>query len=754
MLTRKMIRDLRENQSQFLSIFLLMFLGMMLYSGMNAISYGMKQSSKTYYQECNLADAFVYGNEFTKEQIEAIKENKDIQGVEGRTQCQVSLVGSTDTTLQLNRIATNEISKLYLVSGEGYNKNKEGIWLDQSFAEANGITVGDIFSYSFGGLIEEKKVLGLVYHPEYVFALKDETEALPNHKTYGFFFVSEKYTKFGKEGVYSSLLIDSSLSKEELTKKLGDALLVNQLLVTMQKDITSVNMFDNEIKQMEAMEIVFPIIFLLVAVLTILTTMTRITINQRQQIGILKALGFSNKKILVHYMSFGLLISLVGSLLGMILGILCLPKLVFSFQRTMYILPEWKQAAGDGSFIVMVIAICSCCLCGVFAAKKELHGVAAQIIRPKEIKVGKHNAFEKLPFWKKASFDLQWNVRDCLRNKLRVFITVFGVVGGMALILCGLGMKDTMAHLVEEGYRKLSTYQTKVTKDSLNTDNPPTIERGQWIMELGAEVRKGEKTMATAVTVIGTGDYLYFRSLDGRILEAPKDACFITSKLADKLGVKEGDEISFKPYGLKSYVTCTIHEIVRNPIGQGVFLGESYYKSLGQTFSKTACLTDLEPSSIEVSSYKSVQSKQDLIKNVEELMTMVDVIIILMIVAASLLGIVVLYNLGILSFYERSREFATLKVLGFSYGRLQRLNRMQTIWLTVIGIIIGMPCGYLLLSYMIRFMGDSYDMVASIRVVSYGIAVACTLVLSLLVNSILGRKLKTIDMVSALKSIE
>lgn len=760
MLVRKMLRDLKANRGQFISIFLLVILGIGVYSGLNAIGYGMKLSSKQFYEESNLADVFLSGSYFTENQIEEMKKIDGVTDAEGRLQIDTSPINDSSTVIQMNYVTTNRISSMEVMEGDAFTYEKDGIWLAKEYCEENDIHLGDSISYTYQGKVETKKVVGLIMHPEYVFAVKNETEALPDHKTFGYAFVSNKYnTLLNTNGKWNQILIKSSLEKDVLRNKVFDIFGDSQAVILMQKEQSSVAMFENEINQMLAVQTIFPVIFLLVAFLTILTTMTRITVNQRQQIGILKALGFSNRRILGHYMSFGFVISLLGSILGVLVGIMLLPEGVFTFQKSMYSLPVWKKAVEPYIFIVIVLAVLLCSLCGGIACRKELRGVAAEILRPKTAKGKKRIGSRNIRVWMKLPFDVQWNIRDCLRNKLRVFITIFGIIGSMALILCGIGMRNTMDQLVEENYHELNTYETKVTlSDAIKEPllvKLQTDEKNQFVMETAAEVKGKNESKSTSLTVTGEGVYLKYKTPEDILLSPSQEGVYITSKLAKELEVEEGDILSYRLYGTTDYISVTIEKVIRNPVGQGIFFSKKAYEGLGQRFFPTAFVTSAKASQYEnQEGFEVVQYKQEIIDTLDEIMTMMNSIIVIMILAAMILGVIVLYNLGILSFYERTRELATLKVLGFQYKRLVKLSQMQNIWLTAVGVLLGIPTGYILLSYMLIFMGDSYDMKTTIYPVAYFCSVSGTFILSMLVNRFLSRKLKTIDMVSALKSIE
>lgn len=758
MLFRKMLRDIKSNLSQFVSIFILVIIGTLVFTGFNSLGVGMDQSGKQYYKDTNLADACFNGITFTKEQIEELRNKKGIEGVEPRFQINCTLKEDSNIVLQMNYVTDNKISSFHLVEGEDYSEDSNGVWLDSQFAKENKIKVGDSITYLMAGTVIEQNVVGLIMQPEYLYCVKDDKQAVPDHKNYGYGFASNKTMS---DIPYNQLLINTTLEKKELEECIGNTSLKQQGILIMQSDYQSMAMFQNEINQMKQLQIVFPAAFLIIAFLTIITTMTRITSNQRQQIGVLKALGFSNRKIILHYMSYGFFISLLGSIIGVVAGITAMAPACFDMEKSMFTMPSWFIKPEWYMYLIIIGCVAACGLCSYIAAKKELVGTAASILRPRIVSNQSHMLMEKSSWWKKRKFDTQWNMRDCFRNKLRSFITVFGVMGAVMLIECGLGMSDTMKALVDYSYERINTYEQKVELSaSITKEEMSKLEENdkvQLVQESAIEIyKKGKDSniITSSMTVFDEGNYLHCLNEENKEKEYNTDGITITNGLAKDLNIEKQDSIVFKLYGTDNWVEAKVTDIVLNPIGQGIFIPKSVYEEIGAVFSPGILLLDDSDIPIPDNTYESIQTKEDLKENLNDMLSMMNTIIVVLIGAAVILGVVVLYNLGVLSFYERVRELATLKVLGFQYKRLQRLLQLQNIWLSAIGCIIGIPVGNVMLQVLMFTMGDTFDMPGVIHTSSYILAVAGTFLLSIIVTRMLSRKLKNIDMVSALKSVE
>lgn len=760
MLFIKMLRDLRSNKAHFISIFIMTFMGIFIYAGMNAVGNGMDYSASKFYKATNLADAYLFGVDFTEEDEKLLEAEEIIDSAERRLQLEASIKDLTKKTIQLNIVYENNISSNIVVDGEEINPAESGIWLDSAFANANGINIGASMTLLVQGLEYTQVVKGFIMNPEYVYALKDDSEILPDHNNYGFAFTSAGIIEeeLGINLPFNQILIESKAEKNKLEDIKKKIFIDKQAVLMMQADHPSVNMFNNEVKQMKAMQTIFPVAFLLIAVLTSFTTMTRITINQRTQIGTFKALGFSNKKILSHYMSYGTFTGITGSVLGLVTGPYFLPKLIFYFQQGFYTIPNWEGKLQPGITIMVILCICCCSLSGLIASKRELKGVAAQILRPKAPKAGKHTSLEKIRIWNRLKFDYQWNIRDVLRNRLRSIITIIGITGCIGLIICAFGMNDTVKELSYTTYNNINTYDTKIVFSESFSDIEvavlKAVDTRQFIQEAAIEVNLKDKVISSSVTITGNGEYIQFIDNDNNGTILPQSGIAITNKFSKLHGLQEGDSIKWRIYGSESWVETKINEIIYNPVAQGLFISEEAYNKMGMDMEPTALLTDEPLEVFALGEYTSIQTREELIASMDKMLETMKVVIFVLVLAAVVLGVVVLYNLGALSFHERIRELATLKVLGFQYRKLSKLLQMQNIWLTLFGIFIGIPSGLVLLNYILKFMGDSLDLVPAITIWSCCYAVIGTIILSTVVNWLLCRRLHKIDMVSALKGVE
>lgn len=765
MLRRKLWRDLWQNRTQFLSIFLMAFLGMMVFAGIDAESNGLGVSYTRYFDQTHTADYWVIGNNFTKRDADTLKSLPEVETVDRKLilDGKCKLPTGEELDMEFNFMETMTCSYPYLVEGEAFHVNTPGIWLEQNFANARGYKVGDTINLSYEGVSFQEEVKGIIMHPEYVYYSLDSDSMMPTYGNYGFGFLSHSEFPLQDQLVYNYLAIKTYETPEnslQFKEYLKNTLNLENVTVIERRQNLGIDTVMNEKEQHETFGIMFTAIFMLIAVMGIVTTMTRMTANQRTQIGTLKALGFSKGKITWHYVSYGIVISLLGGAIGSLLGRLLIPQLFLGSMTAYFILPSWYQQLSWKSLAANVLSVLVCSSVSFLSCRKELKDMPAVTLRPAAPKNLKHSLLEKSRFWLSMNFSSQWNIRDVLRNKSRSLMGILGVAGCAMLLLGAFGAYDCCIGLVDWQYTRLVTGQNKVNF-SLNTSDLEKRQmaqtyKGQLLQEGSCEFRVGDTVKTGTITVTEEGNYLHYENTKQEEIRIPRDGIAMTSKMADLLGVTVGDTFEWHIVGEKNWETGQVAALYQAATGQGITMDKAVYEDFHYDFHPTSFYTNMTiPSYIKdgdvVAGVISIeQAKSDLAKNMEMMYIMVGVLI----VAAVLLGLVVLYNMGVLSFMEKTREVATLKVLGFSTKRIRKILQQQNIWITVIGIVIGLWLGYQLLVVMMGTMSDDMDMPVTVNVLSYFYAIIGTGLVSLSVNRMLSGRVKTICMVDALKGVE
>jgi len=752
MLFRKLLRDVGRNKTQFISIFLMAFLALFIYSGIGGEWRGLRKSANDFYANTNLADVFVYGSGFDDTALEAILSLDGVVSAHRRLEFRAVADFENKPEVTLFFMEANELSKPLMIDGEPFDiDDSDGIWICERFATARELQVGDTITLSALGQSITKEIRGIILSAEFVFLAQAEG-LVPDFGSMGYAYLSHKAFPVPQMLQYSTLLIESD-NTDGLENRISDALSGKYAVYLEQQNHPSVLMFNNEITQHKMMADVFPIVFLLIALLT----MTRIVSAQRIQIATLKALGFKRRSIALHYVSYGFGLTLTGAVLGLVTGPLTLPPFFYPSMSGFYTLPEWKPAY-DNTFILMaVIAVVLSTLVTYITVRTALRENAAAALRPKAPRNFKHSFIEKLAIWQKLGFNTQWNFRDSSRNKLRSLMAIIGVFGCTAMLVCAFGMNDSMNDLKSWQYEEIFRFDSKLTVNETATaeqiQSVLDTVYGEAILEEAIELRANDKKISANIRVTDGATLIVPTGLYLERVELPQDGVSITQKSASALGVSLGDEIEWHLYGSESWVTSTVAAIYREPTMQGLWLERAHFESYGYDFRPTSILTEQYVSE-QHPGISAILSTSDILSGWDSLTEGMNTMIYLLILAASVLSIVVLYNLGLLAFTEMERDMATLKVMGLQTSKLRGLLLTQNIWFSLIGYALGIPGGLLLINAITASSGDSFDFPIRLHIPTVLISFAITFGLSVLVNLMFSRKIKRLNMVESLKAIE
>lgn len=786
MLNRKMFRDIKKNLSQFITIFLMVTIGIMVYTTMLSYSGAMQKSGDKYYEEKNLFDLEAFGENFTKEDLTEIKKLDNIKDAERK----LTVKGiSGDNTLEINFIESNNISKFYVIEGEEFDVNKSGVWVDSDYAKNNKIELGDYIQVKYEELNLNEKVIGLINTPDHVYTLKDSSALMPDKITFGYVYLSvneitEEYVKslvmqeagldnaefnyampnfnYKDYYIFNELMIDL-----EDTNKVKESIntiednIKDVLAVTKRENNSSVAFYQGEINEGQDYVGIFSGLFIFIALLSVVTTMTRVVKKQRIQIGTLKALGYNNFKILMHYIGYGFWVTLLGIIAGILLGQYGLTKVVIDMQMTYFQMPEIESFIDPSVIPVSGLLLLVVSLITLFTGRNILKQSAAETLRNEipQVKSKTINITRKRIF-KNLSFATKWNIRDILRNKMRTFMGIVGVTGCSLLIVVSMGMIDSFNDFIDMQFTKLYNFDYKLTLSQNITDE----EYNNLLKEYGNKTSKSlgielmlDERVTTSANVIDSGEYIKFINEDDEFIELnSNEGIYLTRLLAEKNNLKVGDTVKWHIFGSNEYYESEIIGLNKDPQIQNITMTKKYYESLGQTYKGDFLYTNDDLSNTnDIQGVEFIQSKKLLEENLDNMMSMVTDLIVLIVFLALVLGAVIIYNMGILSYGEKQYQFATLKVLGFNNSKIKKIFIKQNIWISALAAILGMPCGYYITDYVFKMVADrDYDFGAVITSKTYIISFLVTVLTSYLVSLLIARKIKSIDMVTSLKGNE
>ncbi|MBR0350701.1 MAG: FtsX-like permease family protein [Clostridia bacterium] len=756
----KMLRDIKKNLSQFITIFLMVMIGVMAYSGIESYMDGMTETAEKFYSENNLQDLNVAGANFTNKDLDLIKNIENVKDAERK----LSITGTTDNdkTLLLNFIESNNISKFYIIEGEQFDKSKSGVWLDNFYAIENNIKVGDTILVKYENMELHEKVLGLINVPDHLYDVRDESELYPNRKEFGFAYLSVNEISF--QPIFNNVMIDvEDNNKIDDVKIAIEDKIENAKAIINIEDTASYVTYQGEIDEGKTYVGVFSGLFLFIAMLSVITTMTRVVKNQRVQIGTLKALGFSDRKIILHYIGYGFWISILASIIGLILGYYFIGNIFLGLEMAFFEIPNGHPVLNSQCYIVAVCVVLIVSLITYITGRKILKENPAETLRNKipNVKAKSINITTKGIF-KKLSFSSTWNLRDIIRNKMRTFMGIAGVVGCCMLIVCALGMLDSMNFFVKLQFETIYNFDYKLNiKENISEVDLDNLYKEYGIMtseSLGIEIKDSEgKRESNNIFVTDAENYVRFVDRSNNIIEKPTDdGIFVTYKLAETKGYKIGDEVTWHIYGDNTYYTSKIIGFNKDPQNQNLSATKKYIESLGLEYKPNALYTNKDLSNVkDINGIDTIQNIESLKDGMTGMLSMMKTMLILIIGVAVLLGSVIIYNLGILSYTEKQYQFATLKVLGFKNKKIKNIFIKQNNWIAVISIIIGLPLGNFLTDWLFKTaIEEHYDFGANILPQTYIISAIGTFIVSYVVSRFLARKIKNIDMVSSLKGNE
>ena len=539
--------------------------------------------------------------------------------------------------------------------------------------------------------------------------------------------------------------------------------------------------FGQDAERMANLASVFPVIFFLVAALVCLTTMTRMVEEQRVQIGSLKAMGYSSLAISRKYIFYGLLPSLTGGLMGLVIGYILFPKMIFMAYQIMYQVPDIELRAYPGISAFSVLAAVACTtLATLWACLATLRETPASLMRPRTPKAGKRVFLEYIrPLWKRMSFTHKVTARNLFRYQKRFWMTVIGIGGCTALIIAGFGMRSSLLFTMTRQYDELFHYSAQVTlADNVLSEEREAVED---FLSSDARIVSYVPATASSATVATSGysttAYIEVMASDeigkvvdlfdyksGEPITMGDDGVYINQKLSELLGVKIGDTFFLDGEGRGDVTVAGIYE---HYTGHFIYMTPAYYENalhagsepnaylMNFTSDDTDTCNAIFEKLLDLSGVATTSRMRDTQDTYMHSMERVDFVVVIIILAAAALAMVVLFNLSNINITERQRELATIKLLGFYDREVSAYVYRENIVLTVFGILIGCFMGHWLHIYLVRSTEIDLMMFGrQTKATAYLYAAILTTIFSFLVNVLAHFRMKKIDMVESLKSAE
>ncbi len=769
MIWRNFFRELFHTTSRLISVIIITALAVCMNVGLSGITANGHRILDGYYAEQNVASYWITGTGFDSRDIRDLWKIGAVEQIQPRVVMDVESRYNEDITLELFAVSDYEINTPLIIEGRFPSDPRE-MMLSDVFARENGLKLGDTYEMKLlSGAVLKKTVCALIKSPEGLNHY-NATNLTPNLGVYGFAYMDKAALSdvLGKH-LYNQICVKTAPNVDDAAFKraVNNALGNKALNILKLEDNSQVYSLLEQIDSIEMIIRLFPLIFFLIAALIMFSTMSRLVENARMSIGTFKALGYSERTILRYYLSSSVLVVLLGFAVGVLPATGLLTKLILdAFMHSMDFPPF---ALMPDTFALVSSFGLTCLFCvgtALIVTARALNEKPSECMRPKPPKKEKKVLLERFTLiWRFMTFSQKYIVRNMMRNKTRMMICVVGITGCMTLSLCAFALNDSINYEVSLLGTNLFRYDIMIGFEPTlgraqyeHLAKLPGVNAVQFDMMTSAKIYSADKMETAAVTV--EEDILTLKLLERTSewpLVMPNDGVVLKTELAEKLGLAKGDTALLKFPDNIEYYRVHVAKIIAQV--DGINMSQSYWRTLGRSYMPTSAYvtTDNAPELIkklnDLDFVHTHKLKKETTDAVEEEIASLSLIVFVLILFGGVLALVVLYNLGIMSFFEQIRSLATLMVLGFYDKETRKLLLSENVVFAALGILFGLPLGVELANIILVSLA-TFHFNLWVQPLSYVFSAAITLGFALLVNILLGTMMRKIDMLGALKSVE
>ena len=764
-LRKKLYRDMSRAAMQFLSIIALCALGTFAFAALDGTARMTRTTLNTYFEENNIADYWItLPSGVDRAALDKMAAIPGVTGVRARASADMETGFGDDVNLSVTAYdGEMDINIPLLREGSLLDPADErGCLVEERFAIAHGLGVGDRVRVKLYGQEYSFLVRGIVVSPEYI-VVSDGIVADPN--AYGYILINARAIPalpLTQIVVTKADSADGNAVRAAIEEALPDALVVDH---ASHRSTTRAN---NDAQMFENMTLIFPLLAYAVAALIVMTTLSRMIDNQRLQMGTLSALGFSAGQIKRHYLSYAIAPSLIGAVLGTLIGHYTLPFYLWDAFIGQSEMPyQLVPPISVPAWIMTGLSVVMSVLIMLYSYHKAARETTAALLRPKPPKDGKRILLERItPLWTRFSFNNKMVVRNLMRNKLRTFMSLVGLLCCNMLIITSLGLQDSVTAMSVNYYTGTLGYDVRASlKGEVGTsesyERRLDAERVECVMEKSISLRADGGTRTVMLNILQDGQTLQRLGEHETLVRLEPGIVAVTYKLTKTLNIHLGDTLRLYLPGDDEPLEMTVGQIVHNNVSQGVYMNRSTWEAQRKgEFTPTAiqilnpgerCLAQLDA----MDEVDSVDYPADQIQDMLLMLDTLSSVFTLLTGIALALAFVICYNMGLMNFVERTREYATLKVLGYHQKEIRRLILRENRLVALSGVLLGIWPGIQLVDVILHSCEpESGFYPGSPALQSIVIACVVTYCFSELIQRLLTRKVQKIDMVEALKSVE
>lgn len=772
-LFKKLLRDIRQSLGQFIAFVLVVAVGAFFYAGLITLSNNLSDYTKVYFKEHNLSDLNVTYNRIAKQDIAELSKIRGINQIEGRYSFEATQAfENTNATLKIHSIpADNKINTPVILEGR-IPSNANEMLLDSHYAKAHQVQVGDRMKFSVNDRDVTFTIIGLGENVEY--AKKNETQ---NHVTSGIAYVAEAaIPRIAGSLYYNEIMIDAQEGYN--MDQLGQAIEAQSKNLsyvdqTSKERTFSYTQLQQTIHNNKLMSMVIPLVLFVIEAIILYLTMSRIIDSQRNQIGIMKALGIRNRNIMLHYMGYPVLVGIIGSILGCVIAACVFIPFVRASNARAYSLPDITFSLSSFSAIPPILfssafGVLACYLSG----KAILRERAAQAMRPKPPKKTKKLLIERSPWiWSRISYSYKLILRNILLNKQKASASSIGVVVSTVLLITAFGTQSSLQKVADQ-IEEVNTYDLKIhyarEADPESLKLPAGIKSSYELSAYQVQFIKGDENENATLAVTEKENHLIaFFEGDNHPIALEDNGVLVPKSYADHYKIAVGDTIQLKFTDSKldnQTVDMKVAHISNQYTNPSFYCTAAYLESFGIDYKPTslvvkagsaADLANVRQFFEQDRQVDSIEDKNDLKESAEYIMKQNSFIFIMFIISAVVLSFGAIYTISSINIHERNRELATLKVLGYPKSKINRLIFFENVILTAFAVIVALPISGYMYALVVKGLSSTHQQIPdqlSLSVILISVIIA--FVLTMLSSFMLRGKVSRIHMIESLKSIE
>lgn len=776
-LDKRLLRMVKATKGQYIAVLMIVITGIFVFTAVNNSATNLRETLDSYYRDTNFADIFVSCANIPEKLEDTIINEANIKEAEGRLVFDTRFItGNDDEKVTVRVISVdgneNKINKLFMKKGKRELKEKEVIVIDQ-FASARGINPGDEASIQINGKKYVFKVTGIASSPEYVYIMENEQSFLPDLMNFGVVFVNEDYLRkiSGTNGSFNEIVLKvnnmGDISKTgKFLKDYLDKYGVKRVIE--KKEQLSNSMMDEEIKGLEKVSGSIPIVFLLFAGIMLSSMLSRIVKKDRASIGVLKALGFMDLDILIHYLKYAASVGVIGGLSGSLIGT-AMSGMMTALYLNYFNIPMLDiRIFYDRIAVSVVLSLLFCIVSGLWGVRRIVKINPAESMMPEAPKKGKRIIIEKIKFiWNRMPFTWKMVLRNIFREKKKFLFIGAAVSITLSMMIMTFWMNDIMDVMFNRHYGEFMKieynigfkgFQDKSVMNDISKEISFKNIEGR--IEMPFEIENGRASKV--VNIVGLEkDTVFYEFMDtvGKKVTVPENGILLSSNLAKALNVAKGDQVlikNFIPQKDDGYIT--VKGVINQSLGINGYMNIDF---LSKKFLDKNVINGVYINSGDNVSRKlndineigTIQSQKEMKGVFQQFTGLITAFIGFMIVFSGILGFVIMYSMTLMSINERTMEFSSLRVMGFANSEIFYMVVRENMIMSLLGIIFGIPLGIQLINYMGKsFSTDIYTMNEPVTITGVALSIAATVVFLMLAQLMTYAKINKLDFIDSLKS--